>query len=67
MRSDRIALRIGWFFQIDHDWRFLPGSKWRFPPDANNRDNRVEVYHMDVSKYNAIQYLLNLSNKKMIK
>ena len=28
------------------------------------RDNRVEVYHMDVSKYNAIQYLLNLSNKK---
>lgn len=35
MRSDGIALRIGWFFQIDHDWRFLPGSEWRFPPDAN--------------------------------
>lgn len=36
MRSDGIALRIGWFFRIDHDWRFLPGSEWRFPPDANN-------------------------------
>ena len=28
------------------------------------RDNRVEVYHIGVSKYNAIQYLLNLSNTK---
>ena len=36
MRSDGIALRIGWFFQIDNDWRFLPGSEWRFPLDANN-------------------------------
>lgn len=27
-RSGGIALRIGWFFQIDHDWRFLS--------DANN-------------------------------
>lgn len=41
MRSDGIALRIGWFFRIDHDWRFLPGSEWRFPPDANTRSIQI--------------------------
>lgn len=36
MPSNGIALRIGWFFQIDHDWRFLSGSEGWFLPDANN-------------------------------